>query len=132
MLSIIDKMIDQTDCTISETSSHESLDMNMIDAGDTNFNSQPNIVDLSGANSLPLRIQGNFTLAIDDSIPSSSDHSIPNRSRGFLFQESGNFEFIGPDKDTVNIEMVEQCINIADIVRGINKPNYQQVRFPSS
>ena len=26
--------------------------------------------------------------------------------------------------------MVEQCINIADIERDINKPNYQQARFP--
>ena len=45
-----------------------------------------------------------------------------------VLEESDNFQFIGPDRETIDIETVEQCINIADIVRDINKPNYQQAR----
>ena len=98
MLSIIDKMIDQMDCTISETNSHKNVDMNMIDAVHTNSDIQPNTV--GEANNMPLIIQGNCALAIDESIGASpsSDYSIPNKIRGFLFQESGNFQFIGPDR----------------------------------
>ena len=87
---------------------------------------------MGGANCLPLKIQGNFALAIEDNMGTSpsSDYSIPNKTRGFLFQESGDFQFIGPDRDTIDIETINQCISIADIVRETNKPNYQQARFP--
>ena len=52
----------------------------------------------------------------------SSDYSIPDKTRGFLFQESGDFQFIGPDREAIGIKTVNQYISIADIVREINKP----------
>ena len=132
MVSIIDKMIDQLDCSVSKANVHESVDMEVLEAVNTNSENQPNTVDIGEANFLPLKIQGNFVLALDDNmgISPSSDYSIPNKTRGFLFQESGNFQFIGPDREAIDIKTVEQCINIADIVRDNNKPNYQQARFP--
>ena len=122
-------MISQSDC--AETSV-ESADPETFDAVNTNFEDRLNTVDMGGANCLPLKIQGNFALAIDDNTGTSPsyDHSIPNKTRGFLFQESGNFQFIGPDRDAIDVKTVDQCISIADIVRNTNKPNYQQARFP--
>ena len=129
IVSKIDKMISQSDC--AETSVLESADSETF-AVNTNSEDQPNTVDMGGANCLPLKIQGNFALAIDDNMGTSpsSDHSIPNKTRGFLFQESGNFLFIGPDRDAIDVETVDQCISIADIVGNTKKPNYQQARFP--
>ena len=125
-------MINQLDCDIAKTNVHEGVNMKALQAVNTNSENQPNSSDIGKANCLPLRIQGNFALAIDDNrgISPSSDYSIPNRTRGFLFQESGNFQFIGPDREAIDIGTVEQCINITDIVRDTNKSNYQQARFP--
>ena len=80
MVSIIDKMIDQLDCSIHV---HESGDMKVLEAVTTNSENQPNTVDIGEANCLPLNIQGNFALAIDDNmgISPSSDYSIPNKKR---------------------------------------------------
>ena len=124
IVSIIDKMIGQLDC--AETNILESADSEILDAVNTNSQDRPNTVDIGGANCLPLKIQGNFALAIDDDMGTSpsSDYSIPNKTRGFLFQESGDFQFIGPDREAIDIETVNQCISIADIVRETNKPNY--------
>ena len=129
IVSIIDEMIDQPDS--AEANVLECIDSDL--SGVTNTNSQqPNTVDIGGANGLPLRIQGNFALAIEDDMGNShsSDFAIATKTRGFLFQESGDFVFIGPDKKPINITTVNQCITIADLVRETNKPNYQQARFP--
>ena len=50
--------------------------------------------------------------------------AIPNKIRDILIQETGNFEFIGPDSGPVIIETAEQFIRIADIISGKNKANY--------
>ena len=128
--SIIDAIIDQLDC--DEANVLESVESGISGVINTNSQEWPNTVDIVGANSLPLKIQGNFAPAIDDDMGNShsSDYSIPNKPRGFLFQESGDFQFIGPDREAIDIATVNQCINIANIVRETNKPNYQQARFP--
>ena len=130
IVSIMDEMINQLDC--AEANVLESVDSGISDVINTNSQERPNTVDGGGANNLPLKIQGNFALAIDDDMGNSysSDYSIPNKTRGFLFQESGDFQFIGPDREAIDIATVNQCINIADIVRETNKPNYQQARVP--
>ena len=130
IVSLIDEMIDQLDC--AEANVLKSVDSDISGVITTNSQERTDTVDIGGANSLPLKIQGNFALAIDDDRGNSysSDYSIPNKTRGFLFHESGDFQFIGPDREAIDIEMVNQCINIADIVRKTNKPNYQQARFP--
>ena len=55
----------------------------ILEAVTTNSENQPNTVDIGEANCLPLNIQGNFALAIDDNlgISPSSDYSIPNKKR---------------------------------------------------
>ena len=96
IVSIIDKIISQSDCA---EISIESADPETFQAVNTNFEHRLNTVDMGGANCLPLKIQGNFALALDDHTGTSPshDHSIPNKTMGFLFQEPGNFQFTGPD-----------------------------------
>ena len=83
IVSIIDEMIDQLDC--AEANVLESVDSGISGVTNTNFQERTNTVDIGGANSLPLKIQGNFALAIDDDMGNSysSDYSIPNKTRGF-------------------------------------------------
>ena len=45
MLSLIDKLIDPTDCTIFEANDYESLDMTIVATVDTNCNCPPNKVE---------------------------------------------------------------------------------------
>ena len=45
MLSLIDKLIDLTDCTIFEANDYERLDMTIVATVDTNCNCTPNKVE---------------------------------------------------------------------------------------
>ena len=56
MVSIIVKMIDQLD--FAETNVLKSADTETLDAVNTNSEDQPNIVNIGGADCLPLKIQG--------------------------------------------------------------------------
>ena len=92
ILSVTDRLIGQTDCTVVEVDFNESLEADPITTVNTNL-------------TVPYLIKP-----------------------GAFFQDSGSFDFIGSDRDLVNIDSTEQSIQIADIITG-NKPNYQQARF---
>ena len=131
MLSMTDGLINQTDCTIYEVDVNDSFEVNPETTVNTKSNSLPNKVDSNVQNSLSLKIQRNFALAIDNDtggIP-GNDYAIPNKTRDFLFQETGDFHFIGSDREPVNIDSVEQCISITDKIRGTKKTYYRQARF---
>ena len=62
---------------------------------------------------------------IDNEPPSAR----PNKTRDFLFQDPGDFLFIGPDREFVDIDSVEKCISIAKVIKGIGQTNYRQARL---
>ena len=84
IVSLIDEMIDQLDC--AEANVLESVDSDISGVITTNSQDRTDTVHIGGANSLPLKIQGNFALAIDDDRGNSysSDYSIPNKTRVFF------------------------------------------------
>ena len=81
---------------------------------------------------LPTRIQANFGVYDDQGRATTqvTDFHFPDKCRGFLLLEYGSFNFVGPDRLQVTIDSVDQCINIANIIREAGKPNYQQARIP--
>ena len=58
------------------------------------------------------------------------DFNYPNKTVGYLSQESTDFEFIGPDCHPVAITTLPQLMDIADIIRGTGFPNYKVARIP--
>ena len=44
--------------------------------------------------------------------------------------ECTDFLFIGPDRQPVTIDLVEKCIQIANILKSTNLPNYRMARIP--
>ena len=60
----------------------------------------------------------------------SQDFNIEDKHRGFLNHGPANFSFIGPDREPVRVESVEQQVNIAHIIKSTGKPNYTEARIP--
>ena len=68
---------------------------------------------------LPTKIQANFG-AYDDQERATTqltDFHFPDKRRGFLLLQSGNFNFVGSDRRPVTIDSVDQCIVIANTIR---------------
>ena len=49
---------------------------------------------------------------------------------GYLALESTDFEFIGPDRPPVNIDSIEKCLQVANVILATKKPNYREARIP--
>ena len=58
------------------------------------------------------------------------DVYIPAKQFGFLNHHPLNFEFIGPDREPVLIEIGELCVKVADIIRNTGLPNFRMARIP--
>ena len=71
-------------------------------------------------------------LGNDTPRPFQVDHDayIPSKVVGFLSHDNKNFEFIGPDKPPVCIDLVDKCIEIASIIHETGVPNYKMARIP--
>ena len=41
-----------------------------------------------------------------------------------------SFQFIGPDRDLVQIDLVQKCLEVADIILGTGLPNYKMAHIP--
>ena len=54
----------------------------------------------------------------------------PGKTKGFINHIVSEFQFVGPDRVPVEITTVEQCIEIASIIRSTGAPNYQKARNP--
>ena len=65
-----------------------------------------------------------------DILRPTRDFNYSNKVTGYLAQEGTGFEFIGPDRQTVDITSIEQLIDIADIIRSTHIPNYKAARIP--
>ena len=58
------------------------------------------------------------------------DINDPDKTRGYIAIDSTDFEFIGPDRPTVNITNVAEYIKLAHTIRSSGLPNYRQARIP--
>ena len=74
---------------------------------------------------------------IEAHVPYSSNHtqvdqdvSIPDKKFGFLNHHHPTFQFIGPDREAVQIGTIEEHLHIAEIIRQTGVPNYVQARIP--
>ena len=65
-----------------------------------------------------------------DMLRPTRDFNYSNKVTGYLAKEGTGFEFIGPDRQTVDINSIEQLIDIADIIRSTHVPNYKAARIP--
>ena len=59
-----------------------------------------------------------------------SDYNIPTKKVGYLAMEGTDFRFVGPDRLTVTIDSVDKCLQVANIIKSTNLPNYRMVRIP--
>ena len=59
----------------------------------------------------------------------SRDPNFPYKDRGFLGLSDRSFSFIGPDKQPVPMNSVQDYIKAADIIKSSGVPNYQQARI---
>ena len=60
----------------------------------------------------------------------SSDCNIPTKKVGYLAMECTDFRFVGPDRLPVNIDSVDKCIHVANIIKNTNLLNYRMARIP--
>ena len=56
------------------------------------------------------------------------DFNYPDKTMGYLAQANTDFVFIGPDREPKKLDSVDTLINIANIVRDTDQPNYKYAR----
>ena len=100
------------------------------------LNQSSNVVDLNSKHTCDdslLAVQasaGKFDDFSSDIPRLIRDFNYPNKTVGYLSQESTDFEFIGPDRHPVAIPTLPQLMDIADIIRGTGFPNCKVARIP--
>ena len=58
------------------------------------------------------------------------DFNFPYKTRGHLVHADTSFQFIGPERDLVQIDSVQKCLEVADIILGTGLPNYRMAHIP--
>ena len=58
------------------------------------------------------------------------DFNYPDKKVGYLTQVPTDFQFIGPDRELVEIGSIDTLLDIADIIRDTGQPNYKFARIP--
>ena len=48
---------------------------------------------------------------------------------GYLALELTEFKFIGPDRPLVNINSIDTCLQVANVILSTTKPNYREARI---
>ena len=71
----------------------------------------------------------NRRLGIVDS-PLYRDINYPDKVKGYMALESTSFQFIGPDRASIDIESSDHYLDVAQIIKQSGLPNYRQVRVP--
>ena len=61
---------------------------------------------------------------------SNKDFNYPDKEVGYLAQADTGFEFIGPDREPVEIDSFEKLLTITDSIRDSGLSNYRGVRIP--
>ena len=62
--------------------------------------------------------------------PSCRDVNYPDKVRGYIALESTSFQFIGPDRASINTDCSDHYLNVARTIKQSGLPNYKQVRIP--
>ena len=139
MLTIIDTMIDAVEQPPSERDplGSEPEGLSGIKQSCLNQSSDmvvPNSKHMCDDFSLALQSRGQvFDDASSQNRDTPSlirDFNYPNKTVGYLAQESTDFEFIGLDRHPVAITTLLQLLEIADIIRSTGYPNYKVARIP--
>ena len=58
------------------------------------------------------------------------DFNYPDKKVGYLTQVQTDFQFIGPDREPVELNSIDTLLNIANIIRDTGQPNYKCARIP--
>ena len=123
MYKIIDKLIDIADNEM-QTNQNVELVSSVLFGSDAS-------VKYHDSCPIPNGIEGHLhDNNLDSDLSVSHDFDIADKIRGFLNHSSGNFSFIGPDRDQVTISTIQQCFDIAKVIRDTGLPNYMQARIP--
>ena len=59
-----------------------------------------------------------------------ADFNFSHKTRGHLVHADTSFRLVGPDRDLVQIDSVQKCLEVADIILGTGLPNYRMARIP--
>ena len=127
---IIDKLIwHQDKLTLTKTESKVlKTDSQVLTAAEHNCVVN-NHQDLQFDTLEHLAIHSKLDITVAGKRPVNCDIVIPHKTRGFLNHEK-KIKFIGPDRQPVKIETIDQCITLAQILRATGKPNYVSARIP--
>ena len=58
------------------------------------------------------------------------DLNFSHKTRGHLVHADTSFRFVGPDRDLVQIDSVQKCLEVVDITLGMGLPNYRMAHIP--
>ena len=59
-----------------------------------------------------------------------SDVLFPDKKTGYISLEYDDDQFVGPDRDEIDVDNIDTCLRIASVIKGTNQPNYKCARFP--
>ena len=62
-------------------------------------------------------------------IKDARDHNDFDKTRGFLNHSEAALEFIGPDREPVQLDSIDKCLQIANIFRDIGCHNYSRPAY---
>ena len=62
--------------------------------------------------------------------PLCRDINYPDKAKGYKALEPTSFQFIGPDRASIDIESIDHYFDVACIIKQSGLPNYRQVRVP--
>ena len=125
MTRIIDNMISQQEEAIADMRLHTSM-----------WKQTPLVCDLRSecrdvcADTIVPSIFKNLCENSEFGKDPVSDPMFPDKAKGFISHVVSKFQFVGPDGAPVEITTVEQCVEIAGIIRSTGVPNYQEARIP--
>ena len=58
------------------------------------------------------------------------DFHYPNKNVGYLAQSDETFSFVGPDRQPIRLNSIDQLIQVANLIRDSGLPNFKAVRIP--
>ena len=124
---IIDKLLDQID----QGDENALIDLQQVEVGYCDHHTDSFASDHSREVSTSYQV-AELTKNATPSAPCSviRDFNIQSKTVGYLALESTDFDFIGPDRLPVNINSINSCLQVADMILSTKKPNYCEARIP--
>ena len=59
-----------------------------------------------------------------------ADFNYPDKRIGYLNQAPTDFSFMGPDREPIQIDLIDKLLHTADFILSTGVPNYQMARIP--